>query len=149
MINIKKYSLLLGATLLLAVCTDTTDPNVGSAESSSEAVVESVEESTNGAVESESVAESTDESTDTELNHDEAAKIEAAKTAISDLTGLEEGDDFLYLIDGVEGEIVTINIRENGDEAASSRGFFRYDSETGNVQELDIITNEYVDYPAN
>ena len=44
MINIKKYSLLLGATLLLAACTDTTDPNVGSAESSSEAVVESVEE---------------------------------------------------------------------------------------------------------
>lgn len=149
MINIKKYSLLLGATLLLAACTDTTDPNVGSEESSSEAVVESIEESTNGAVESESVAESTDESTDTELNHDEAAKIEAAKTAISDLTGLEEGDDFLYLIDGVEGEIVTINIRENGDAAASSRGFFRYDNETGNVQELDIITNEYVDYPAN
>ncbi|AZP03224.1 hypothetical protein [Jeotgalibaca ciconiae] len=159
--QLKKFTFVIGASLLLAACGGTLDNDSGVIESNSETTetVESTIESqssesteTQENVDSSSVEESesiVDEESRTELNQDEAAKIERAKEKLTELTGLEEGEEYLYIIDGVEEQIVTINIRENGEEVSSSRGFFKYDDETGNVQELDIITNEYVDFPAN
>jgi len=85
----------------------------------------------------------------TETVNDEAALLERAKQKISALTGYVENENYLFIVEAIEGDIATINVRENGADVASSLGFYRYDDESGNVQEMDIVTGEYVDFPAN
>lgn len=83
-----------------------------------------------------------------ETVNDESALLERAKQKISALTGYAENGNYLFIVEAIEGDIATINVRENGMDVASSLGFYRYDDETGNVQEMDIVTGEYVDFPA-
>lgn len=85
----------------------------------------------------------------TRLNDQEAALIERATARIEELTGYSEGEQYLYIIEGVDGSQVNLSIRENGEQAASALGFYRYDDETGQVQEMDVTTGEYVDFPAS
>ncbi|UJF16573.1 hypothetical protein LZ578_05645 [Jeotgalibaca sp. MA1X17-3] len=160
-INKKSLSLFVASSLLLVAC-GTTDLN-SETESVSETttssmISSSVSESVPSSVESESsesnsISESNssevESEEETELNHDEAAMIERAKEKITELTGYVEGDEYLYLIDGVEGSIVSINVRENGEEVASSSGFYQYDDRTDSLQEMDVLTGEYEDFPAN
>lgn len=165
----KKYlSLFVTSSLLLAAC-GTTDLDSGTTVSNSEvsdstsSMISSIsEESSSILVESESEIESSNQNStsesssvesmseeSTELNQDEAMMIERAKEKITELTGYVEGDEHLYLVDGIEGSIVDINVRENGEEVASSLGFYKYDDSTDSLQEMDILTGEYEDFPAN
>lgn len=78
----------------------------------------------------------------------EGTLIEQAKQTITQLTGYVESDVYLFIVEEVEGNEVTINVRENGPETASSVGFYRYDGSTGELLEMDVVTGEYTRHPA-
>lgn len=86
--------------------------------------------------------------TDTAQTADEATLINEAKQTITQLTGYVESDVYLFIVEAVEGNEVTINVRENGAETASSVGFYRYNGTTGELLEMDVVTGEYVRHPA-
>lgn len=169
----KLMALFLTSSLLMAGCGETSNPPVGSeadtassaavsssmlesGESNQESNEESNEESGGVVVEEDAPSESaTSESATpaaggtTQLNEQEAGVIERGKNRIAELTGYPEGEQYLYFIGEVQGSVVTIEIRENGEQAASAVGFYRYDDATGAAQQMDITTGEYVDLPAN
>lgn len=150
--NAKKMSMLLAAAFLLAACGGNLDQGSEPAvESQSEAVSESLEETVSSETEmssEETTSESSSEAeSGTQMNEDEAALIERALTTIADLTGYSE-EDYFYMIHPVEGNVVTVEVRENMEETASMIGMFKYNDETKAVQEMDMVTGEFVDYPA-
>lgn len=89
-----------------------------------------------------------DSATDTTQITDEGTLITEAKQTITQLTGYVESDVYLFIVESVEGNEVTINVRENGVDVASSVGFYRYNGTTGELLEMDIVTGEYVRHPA-
>ncbi|MGA9517485.1 MAG: hypothetical protein WBV27_01750, partial [Trichococcus sp.] len=80
---------------------------------------------------------------DTAQTADEATLITEAKQTITQLTGYVESDVYLFIVESVEGNEVTINVRENGADVASSVGFYRYNGTTGELLEMDVVTGEY------
>ena len=86
--------------------------------------------------------------TETAQTADEATLITEAKQTITQLTGYVESDVYLFIVESVEGNEVTINVRENGADVASSVGFYRYNGTTGELLEMDIVTGEYTRHPA-
>lgn len=148
----KTLALLMLTTVGLAACGEPTQQGQSSASSE---VASSAAESTPSTEGSEAVSSEEPEATassagesETQLNEDEAAMIARAMTTISELTGYTEAAGFMYIVHPIEGKIVTIEVRENGEETASMMGMYKYNDETKAVQELDMITGEYVDYPA-
>ena len=85
---------------------------------------------------------------DTAQTADESALITEAKQTITQLTGYVESEVYLFIVESVEGNEVTINVRENGIDVASSVGFYRYNGTTGELLEMDILTGEYTRHPA-
>ncbi|CZQ95398.1 Hypothetical protein Tpal_1886 [Trichococcus palustris] len=79
---------------------------------------------------------------------DEAALVERAKQKITELTGYVENENYLFIVEAIEGDTVAINVRENGKDVASSLGFYRYNDATASLQEMDVVTGAYVDFPA-
>lgn len=149
---IKKGSILLMTSFLLAACGGSLEQG---AEAESDIVVESqseVIESVESVESSEEVVSSEEETTEseseTQLNDDEAALIERALTTIADTTGYSEEEGYMPIIHPVEGDVVTVEIREDQEATANMVGMFKYDDATENVQEMDMITGEYVDFPA-
>lgn len=143
----KKGSILLMTTFLLAACGGTLEQGAETdsvVESQSE-IIESVE-SSEEVVSSE--VETSEVESNTQMNEDEAALIERALTTIASVTGYTEEEGYMYIIEPVEGDVVTVNIREDNEEVANMVGMFKYDDATENVQEMDMITGEYVDFPA-
>lgn len=143
----KKGSILLMTTFLLAACGGTLEQGAETdsvVESQSE-IVESVE-SSEEVVSSE--VETSEVESNTQMNEDEAALIERALTTIASVTGYTEEEGYMYIIEPVEGDVVTVNIREDNEEVANMVGMFKYDDATENVQEMDMITGKYVDFPA-
>lgn len=143
----KKGSILLMTTFLLAACGGTLEQGAATdsvVESQSE-IVESIE-SSEEVVSSE--VEVSEVESDTQKNEDEAALIERALTTIASVTGYTEEEGYMYIIEPVEGDVVTVNIREDNEEVANMVGMFKYDDATENVQEMDMLTGEYVDFPA-
>lgn len=142
----KKFLLTMGLSLFLTACAGSVEN--GSGDTSSDVSSEPVTSEVESSVESE--PETSEEvSSDTQLNEDEAALIEAAKQKIMAETEFVEGEGFLFMIDGVEGQVVQINVREDGQDVASNVGIFRYDAETDVLYEQDYITGEFVEYPAH
>ena len=86
--------------------------------------------------------------TDTAQTTEEATLITEAKQTITQLTGYVESDVYLFIVESVEANEVTINVRENGTDVASSVGFYRYNGTTGELLEMDIVTGEYTRHPA-
>ncbi|HEX5351262.1 MAG TPA: hypothetical protein VFW58_06515 [Trichococcus sp.] len=86
--------------------------------------------------------------TETAPTTDEATLITEAKQTITQLTGYVESDVYLFIVESVEANEVTINVRENGTDVASSVGFYRYNGTTGELLEMDIVTGEYTRHPA-
>lgn len=86
--------------------------------------------------------------TETAQTADEATLITEAKQTITQLTGYVESDVYLFIVESVEANEVTINVRENGTDVASSVGFYRYNGTTGELLEMDIVTGEYTRHPA-
>ncbi|HRF52579.1 MAG TPA: hypothetical protein PKV29_07935, partial [Trichococcus flocculiformis] len=84
----------------------------------------------------------------TDQTAEQATLITEAKQTITQLTGYVESEVYLFIVESVEGNEVTINVRENGAEVSSSVGFYRYNGETGELLEMDIVTGEYVRHPA-
>lgn len=143
----KKGSILLMTTFLLAACGGTLEQGAETdsvVESQSE-IIESVE-SSEEVVSSE--VEVSEVESDTQMNEDEAALIERALTTIASVTGYTEEEGYMHIIHPVEGDVVTVEIREDNEEVANMVGMFKYDDATENVQEMDMITGEYVDFPA-
>jgi len=143
----KKGSILLMTTFLLAACGGTLEQGAETdsvVESQSE-IVESIE-SSEEVVSSE--VETSEVESNTQMNEDEAALIERALTTIASVTGYTEEEGYMYIIEPVEGDVVTVNIREDNEEVANMVGMFKYDDATENVQEMDMLTGEYVDFPA-
>ncbi len=143
----KKGSILLMTTFLLAACGGTLEQGAETdsvVESQSE-IIESVE-SSEEVVSSE--VETSEVESDTQMNEDEAALIERALTTIASVTGYTEEEGYMHIIHPVEGDVVTVEIREDNEEVANMVGMFKYDDATENVQEMDMITGEYVDFPA-
>lgn len=143
----KKGSILLMTTFLLAACGGTLEQGAETdsvVESQSE-IVESIE-SSEEVVSSE--VETSEVESNTQMNEDEAALIERALTTIASVTGYTEEEGYMYIIEPVEGDVVTVNIREDNEEVANMVGMFKYDDATENVQEMNMITGEYVDFPA-
>lgn len=143
----KKGSILLMTTFLLAACGGTLEQGAETesiVESQSE-IIESIE-SSEEVVSSE--VETSEVESNTQMNEDEAALIERALTTIASVTGYTEEEGYMYIIEPVEGDVVTVNIREDNEEVANMVGMFKYDDATENVQEMDMITGEYVDFPA-
>lgn len=164
--------LLASSVMLLVACQD---PGTDSANSSSAVQESSVSGSTasEAAVSSEEVvsvvqsgtassqasnnatkpAESTGSaeaaSVQTAPVNDEAALVERAKQKITELTGYVENENYLFIVEAIEGDTVAINVRENGEDVASSLGFYRYNDATASLQEMDVVTGGYVDFPAN
>ena len=143
----KKGSILLMTTFLLAACGGTLEQGAETdsvVESQSE-IIESIE-SSEEVVSSE--VEVSEVESDTQMNEDEAALIERALTTIASVTGYTEEEGYMYIIEPVEGDVVTVNIREDNEEVANMVGMFKYDDATENVQEMDMLTGEYVDFSA-
>ncbi|WP_373742417.1 hypothetical protein [Jeotgalibaca porci] len=143
----KKGSILLMTTFLLAACGGTLEQGAETdsvVESQSE-IIESVE-SSEEVVSSE--VETSEVESNTQMNEDEAALIERALTTIASVTGYTEEEGYMHIIHPVEGDVVTVEIREDNEEVANMVGMFKYDDATENVQEMDMITGEYVDFPA-
>ena len=143
----KKGSILLITTFLLAACGGTLEQGAETdsvVESQSE-IIESIE-SSEEVVSSE--VEGSEVESNTQMNDDEAALIERALTTIASVTGYTEEEGYMYIIEPVEGDVVTVNIREDNEEVANMVGMFKYDDATENVQEMDMLTGEYVDFPA-
>lgn len=144
---IKKGSILFMTSFLLAACGGTLDQGTESESriESQSVVIESIESSGEVIHSDEVTSESKSE---TQLNDDEAALIARALTTIAETTGYMEEEGYLYMIHPVEGDVVTVEIREDQEETANMIGMFKYDDATAKVQEMDMITGEYVDYPA-
>ena len=143
----KKGSILLMTTFLLAACGGTLEQGAETdsvVESQSE-IIESIE-SSEEVVSSE--VEVSEVESDTQMNEDEAALIERALTTIASVTGYTEEEGYMHIIHPVEGDVVTVEIREDQEATANMVGMFKYDDATAKVQEMDMITGEYVDYPA-
>lgn len=143
----KKGSILLMTTFLLAACGGTLEQGAATdsvVESQSE-IIESIE-SSEEVVSSE--VEVSEVESNTQMNEDEAALIERALTTIASVTGYTEEEGYMHIIHPVEGDVVTVEIREDNEEVANMVGMFKYDDATENVQEMDMITGEYVDFPA-
>ncbi|WP_373815702.1 hypothetical protein [Jeotgalibaca porci] len=143
----KKGSILLMTTFLLAACGGTLEQGAATdsvVESQSE-IIESIE-SSEEVVSSE--VEVSEVESDTQMNEDEAALIERALTTIASVTGYTEEEGYMHIIHPVEGDVVTVEIREDNEEVANMVGMFKYDDATENVQEMDMLTGEYVDFPA-
>ncbi len=143
----KKGSILLMTTFLLAACGGTLEQGAETdsvVESQSE-IIESVE-SSEEVVSSE--VETSEVESNTQMNEDEAALIERALTTIASVTGYTEEEGYMHIIHPVEGDVVTVEIREDNEEVANMVGMFKYDDATENVQEMDMLTGEYVDFPA-
>ncbi|MGO4993756.1 hypothetical protein ACTQ5F_01710 [Jeotgalibaca porci] len=143
----KKGSILLMTTFLLAACGGTLEQGAETdsvVESQSE-IIESIE-SSEEVVSSE--VEVSEVESDTQMNEDEAALIERALTTIASVTGYTEEEGYMHIIHPVEGDVVTVEIREDNEEVANMVGMFKYDDVTENVQEMDMLTGEYVDFPA-
>lgn len=143
----KKGSILLMTTFLLAACGGTLEQGAETdsvVESQSE-IIESIE-SSEEVVSSE--VEVSEVESNTQMNEDEAALIERALTTIASVTGYTEEEGYMHIIHPVEGDVVTVEIREDNEEVANMVGMFKYDDATENVQEMDMITGEYVDFPA-
>lgn len=142
----KKGSILLMTTFLFA-CGGTLEQGA-----ETESVVESQSEIVESIESSEEVVSSEVEvsevESDTQMNEDEAALIERALTTIASVTGYTEEEGYMHIIHPVEGDVVTVEIREDNEEVANMVGMFKYDDATENVQEMDMITGEYVDFPA-
>ncbi|MDB6353864.1 hypothetical protein PH235_09870 [Trichococcus sp. K1Tr] len=85
---------------------------------------------------------------DTAQTADQDTLITEAKQTITQLTGYVESEVYLFIVESVEANEVTINIRENGTDIASSVGFYRYNGTTGELLEMDIVTGEYTRHPA-
>lgn len=85
---------------------------------------------------------------DTAQTAEEATLVTEAKQTITQLTGYVESDVYLFIVESVEGNEVTINVRENGTDVASSVGFYRYNGTTGELLEMDVVTGEYTRHPA-
>ena len=84
----------------------------------------------------------------TDQTAEQATLSTEAKQTITQLTGYVESEVYLFIVESVEGNEVTINVRENGADVSSSVGFYRYNGETGELLEMDIVTGEYVRHPA-
>ena len=143
----KKGSILLMTTFLLAACGGTLEQGA-----ETESIVESQSEIVESVESSEEVVsyevETSEVESNTQMNEDEAALIERALTTIASVTGYTEEEGYMYIIEPVEGDVVTVNIREDNEEVANMVGMFKYDDATENVQEMDMITGEYVDFSA-
>lgn len=156
---------LLGSTAwLLVACqspaTDTTATEAATSTSQVQSDTEATSQAASRAssleaaesVKAESAANSAttdaDSATDTAQTTDEGTLITEAKQTITQLTGYVESDVYLFIVEAVEGNEVTINVRENGVDVASSVGFYRYNGTTGELLEMDIVTGEYVRHPA-
>ncbi len=170
----KKLSafLLASSAMLLVACQN---PGTGSANSSSAVQESSVSGSTasevavsneevvpvvqsgtassrasnNAAKPSESTASEAAVSVQTAPVTDDAALVGRAKQKITELTGYVENENYLFIVESIEGDTVAINVRENGEDVASSLGFYRYNDATASLQEMDVVTGGYVDFPAN
>ena len=143
----KKGSILLMTTFLLAACGGTLEQGAATdsvVESQSE-IIESIE-SSEEVVSSE--VEVSEVESNTQMNEDEAALIERALTTIASVTGYTEEEGYMHIIHPVEGDVVTVEIREDNEEVANMVGMFKYDDATESVQEMDMLTGEYVDFPA-
>jgi len=162
-------ALLLGSTAwLLVACQSPATDTAATEAATSTSQVQSDTETTNEAsdqaasrassleadesVQAQSAASSTTAdpatTTDTAQTADEATLINEAKQTITQLTGYVESDVYLFIVESVEGNEVTINVRENGTDVASSVGFYRYNGTTGELLEMDIVTGEYTRHPA-
>ena len=108
---------------------------------------ESKAESNREEVESEATSSENESTDSTELNSEDAIIVDRAKAKITELTGYVEGEGYLFFIDAIEGSQVDINVREDGEEVASSVGFYRYDNESDSLLEMNYLTGEYEDYP--
>ena len=152
--ELKKALFILSSSVLLVACGGAVENDTVSESTESASVEESMESVESMESETSSVEESSMESTSSEESSQEddeyASLIEEAREKITAETGYEEGEEFIYVVDIVEeGEFVQIDVRENNMEVTSSRGLFRYDGETKTLYEQDILTGEFVEYPAN
>ncbi|CZQ99435.1 hypothetical protein [Trichococcus collinsii] len=125
--------------------TTTESSNQDSSRANSLEAAESVQTQTPSASSTTTDANATIDSAQTA---DEATLITEAKQTITQLTGYVESDVYLFIVESVEGNEVTINVRENGTDVASSVGFYRYNGTTGELLEMDIVTGEYTRHPA-
>ncbi|WP_319466765.1 hypothetical protein [uncultured Trichococcus sp.] len=133
------------ATSMSQVQSDTEASSQAASRASSLEAAESVQAQTPSAS---SITADPATTTDTAQTADEATLITEAKQTITQLTGYVESEVYLFIVESVEGNEVTINIRENGVDVASSVGFYRYNGTTGELLEMDIVTGEYVRHPA-
>ena len=125
--------------------TTTEASNQAASRASSQETAESVQVQTPSASSTTTDSATT---TDTAPTTAEATLITEAKQTITQLTGYVESDVYLFIVESVEGNEVTINVRENGADVASSVGFYRYNGTTGELLEMDIVTGEYTRHPA-
>ena len=163
------FSFVLGSTAWLLVACQSRATDTTATESTSTSQVQSDTQATNEAsnqatsrassqeaaesvqVQTPSASSTTTDSattTDTAPTTAEATLITEAKQTITQLTGYVESDVYLFIVESVEGNEVTINVRENGADVASSVGFYRYNGTTGELLEMDIVTGEYTRHPA-
>ncbi|SFE60697.1 hypothetical protein [Trichococcus pasteurii] len=158
---------LLGSTAWLLVACQSPATDTTATEATSTSQVQSDTEATSEAsnqaasrassleaaesVQAQSAANSTadpDAAANTDETADESTLINEAKQTITQLTGYVESDVYLFIVESVEGSEVTINVRENGADVASSVGFYRYNGTTGELLEMDVVTGEYTRHPA-
>jgi len=133
------------ATSTSQVQSDTQATSQAASRGSSLEAAESVQAQTPSASSSTADPATTTEAAETA---DEATLITEAKQTITQLTGYVESDVYLFIVESVEANEVTINVRENGTDVASSVGFYRYNGTTGELLEMDIVTGEYTRHPA-
>jgi cytoskeletal protein RodZ len=133
------------ATSTSQVQSDTQATNQAASRASSLEATESVQAQTPSASSTTTDSATTNDAAQTA---DEATLITEAKQTITQLTGYVESDVYLFIVESVEANEVTINVRENGSDVASSVGFYRYNGTTGELLEMDIVTGEYTRHPA-
>lgn len=163
----KLSAFLLGSSAWLLVACQNPATDTTATEATSTSQVQSEKETTSEAnnqaasrassleaaesVQAQSAANSTPTDADTASDTAQTAEatlIDEAKQTITQLTGYVESDVYLFIVESVEGNEVTINVRENGAETASSVGFYRYNGTTGELLEMDVVTGEYTRHPA-
>lgn len=156
MIKLKKIVLFMSTSLLFVACagdvgnetnTDTTTPAESEVIESTEVDTSADVESESQAVEESSAVESSEEVSTEE--QEDTAKIEEALDAIATQTEYGESTGYMFIVDNVEGNVVQINVREDNESVANNLALFQYDTETDTLFEQDIITGEFVEYPAN
>ena len=136
------------ATSTSQVQSDTQATNEASNQATSRASSQEAAESVQAQTPSAGSTTADSATTDTAQTTEEATLITEAKQTITQLTGYVESDVYLFIVESVEANEVTINVRENGTDVASSVGFYRYNGTTGELQEMDIVTGEYTRHPA-